>query len=473
MKESFFINEKIHLSKIYFKRVEKRCELFEKENFKSLKGDEIARMSYLCALIRAELLNNNLAIFKIHKRFLLNHKIAAQSFIDDSERKYLEARILLELPPQFGKNLGKALLLLESLKRIKPELSSTNYFVAYSYLLLGNINKAIYELKDNLVRFPNDSRSEFALKKIEKYKLNELIDKKDYGWALGLHHSSSWAWGLFFKIFDDALMDKNRALSISGKLGSKPRVEVDVSLVDNELLNSHEIGLSLYFEHGKKDFYSDSGMRLINIDKRRFEVFASMNIYKALYFFLGWDGTHLAIYDDQSSFYSGAFFKFSLLNVDSVFDPIIGEKIEVKGYFPSGGLLSDRTFEKWSFDLWKGFFLGKQKSLFFNFFAEYSSGDIPFEEYSCLGRLIMSEEYRNKKIFGSKFGYRMRLFGPFNLGAFVMLGSAFSDDTPLLRYGGGARFIFNTSNLRRKTFEFQSGIFDNHPFFFTSLGAFF
>ncbi|NBX91776.1 MAG: hypothetical protein EB120_07645 [Proteobacteria bacterium] len=154
------------------------------------------------------------------------------------ERIYFEGRVASRIPPEMGGSVGRALLGLESLRRMRPGLSSVNFFMAQIYQKQGNENESKKAFDRALNHAPPDHRAQLVSKGEVGGQLpsEEPSESKFY---FGVIANPAGGTGLVLGRRDDRLGDTRRKLDMAIFGQSRGIVGARVSYQDEESLKPY------------------------------------------------------------------------------------------------------------------------------------------------------------------------------------------------------------------------------------------
>lgn len=154
--EALFLTGKPHQARQLVKSLETVCSGLTTE--KSRLREELA-----CLLLDLgfEEKKSGLAYFLNPTRLEKRLKLLSSPLFSFEERAYLEGRILWRIPDSFGGNPGKSLLALEALKRLRPDLSCTDFFKGQIFESEGKTKLALQAFENALKASPPDPRADW------------------------------------------------------------------------------------------------------------------------------------------------------------------------------------------------------------------------------------------------------------------------------------------------------------------------
>jgi len=154
------------------------------------------------------------------------------------ERVYVEGRVLWKLPEAFGGNFKKSVVALESLRRLRPDCTSSLFFLGQIYSSEGKTELAEAIFQKALESSPPDYRTAVYLKK-----------KNQTAWESGFYFGvvSNPAGGSGFLVGrrEDGIGNSNRRVDVSIAAQSRGVYSGNLFFEDNESLSDIQISLFL------------------------------------------------------------------------------------------------------------------------------------------------------------------------------------------------------------------------------------
>ncbi|NBX76395.1 MAG: hypothetical protein EBQ92_07555 [Proteobacteria bacterium] len=159
------------------------------------------------------------------------------------ERAYLEGRILWQIPSALGGDPSKSLLGWESLRRLRPDLSCSDFFMSQIYKMQGNHQLSNRALKRALTHQPPDPRAQLF-----RQQADQSFESRFYFGVVG---SPAGGVGILIGKRDERLWDTRRKLDVSisaqsrgvtlGRLSYEDRETWEPFILSGRLLASSEI----------------------------------------------------------------------------------------------------------------------------------------------------------------------------------------------------------------------------------------
>ena len=123
------------------------------------------------------------------------------------EKAYLEGRILWRIPSALGGDAGKSLLGWESLRRLRPDLSCSDFFMSQIYESQGNQHLSAQALQRALAQRPPDPRALLSRKQGD-----DSLESRFYFGVVG---SPAGGAGILVGKRDERLWDTRRKLDVA------------------------------------------------------------------------------------------------------------------------------------------------------------------------------------------------------------------------------------------------------------------
>lgn len=200
--ESLFLQGRIQASEEILNSILKTCDgAVLKKDFE--KKEALCFLSELGFSSEAEGLGFHFQKEKIQK---VLGAIQSKKFTFE-ERAYLEGRILWRLPEAMGGSASKSLLGWESLRRLRPDLTSADFFMGQIYENQNKRNLAEEAFKRALSRNPPDPRAVLA-------RAPESIPMKGR-FYFGVIANPAGGAGITIGRRDDRLLDSDRKLDVA------------------------------------------------------------------------------------------------------------------------------------------------------------------------------------------------------------------------------------------------------------------
>ena len=217
--EALFLSGKPHAAQEILKSFEKVCA--QEKILKLAPREEIA-----CFLMELGLGPPHSDLTQFFKRPQIEKRLRliASSVFSFEERAYLEGRILWQIPESLGGNYGKSLLALESLKRLKPQLSSVDYFRGQIFNREGKTELAGRAFQEALSASPPDPRA----------KLRKRFDRKPGGGFMGFLANPAGGYGIRAGYQENDWGDQNRHWRLIASVQSRGVYSGEVFFKDGE-----------------------------------------------------------------------------------------------------------------------------------------------------------------------------------------------------------------------------------------------
>ncbi|MBI4405120.1 MAG: hypothetical protein HY537_13240 [Deltaproteobacteria bacterium] len=425
------------------------------------------------------------AKIKLARNAIKTLELAKEWNADPIDRMIAEATVYAHLPPFAGQNFGRSLLALHAIRRLRPDLSSIIFLLGYTYQLQGNLTAAEVFYKEVLTRNPTDPRARNFFREGHFVKLQERTDGIDFGWSPSLFVSPSSGFGARLHLFDDRLFDNDSQGEISVQAGTRGNAKASGTLSTSEWAADLVLRAKAAIRYGIEDFY---GLGISTSQSQRFELTgtrwdavlgARRSFLKNFFFELGWEAHKASLqkvegggepipllFERWDAFHSGAYAELGFDNRNHAVAPTQGSKVSVKGYFPTEGLGSDRTFQRWDLHLEHALLIDIRNSLQVRLLASSVSDNVPLSSLPGLSGELRTPGMRELRFVDNHslvFGgvYRLRAWRPVTLFAFSSIARVASTaaslfSTPVILVGGGG-IEWHVSHSRREIFSMEVG----------------
>lgn len=367
LENAFFYREyltlslSIHRSGAVSQWLVESCEDAERSGFADLSDAGVARLT--CAIIFAEQVEGASPWEK--SRYLkstLQLYEAASPKATPEDKLYVEGRIFLALPEYPGIKRTRAVLAFQFLHRLKPEATSSQYFLAKGFERVGNRNS--FEQWKSKAVAANDRRAQLEFERPLRLE-RAMNDGLGYGFSPRLFFSPNGGFGGQAGYTDDRMFDQDRAGFIGGFATSRGQWGIEGRYKDFELVSPTGVLAEAKVFSGEQDSFdlgpkSDLNRRFTpEINKQEGRIGLQRGFQRAFALELGWIWFHqtatnsanparLSAFPDASAvYYSGPYFELGVDTRDSEYLPRRGGFLKVFGNLPTDGLLSPRGFERW------------------------------------------------------------------------------------------------------------------------------
>jgi len=446
------------------------------------KGQEVAAGFFVCALVEAQQIESSVAWEKSERmgRALACYRRGAEIKTDSpADRYYAEGRLYLILPELPGMSVAKGLLAFQFLHRLHPEKTSPLYFLSQGYR--RTLNHASYELWWSKALSQRDPRAvwEDSLpRRLQRAKSDGL----GHGLSPQLFYSPNGGFGLRGTYLDDRWGDVDRKFSLGGFATSRGQWGGSADFEDYVWLAPTGIRGSVQVFQGEQDNFDLGPHSLLSSlfvpEVRRQEGRVGfVQFFEAAFSLeLGWIWFHQTANFDlnpgrmtslpagAATYFSGPFFELAFDTRDSEVWPRTGGYVKVFGNFPTNGLMSPRTFEKW-----KG-----QAGIFFpglfrrhvvsvqGIVTQVSGSEAPWAQFPRAGsplKALREGRFVDRALVGNTAEYALPL--GLGFGAQVFL-NALSVDRNLgnalggaYQFGGGGGISWSSEVERGSSWQFN------------------
>lgn len=200
---------KIHAASKILGELSELCDRWEEK-----KDKPSANRAALCALVLVEEVNRTTPIRQISliEKISKNlETVEREKLGSPEERLWVEARVYSRLPPSYGQNFKTVFFSLESLSRMRPELSATRFFIGEARLLQGNSTLAEEEFSKSL----NDRYT------LLQENIKRITDGESYGFTPSVFARPDTGLGLRLRVHDDSVLDLGHRYEIEGTAGTR------------------------------------------------------------------------------------------------------------------------------------------------------------------------------------------------------------------------------------------------------------
>jgi len=486
---------KIHQSGSFLKKAEERCDLFS--NPPSFKDPESSRIYLACAIVYAD----NLVGANAFRRLRLVQKSQASLYkgLTTSENReeqlYAKGRVYYLLPPSMGQDFGKSLLAFQILRRLKPKLSSPNFWLARIYQLQGNEKKAKVFYKKALAFQPADRRALFFFPKGEFYRAKRHVDEASSGFNPAIFYLPTQGVGLSLVYWDKRLFDTFRSASIHLRASTKQTYVFGLEFEDDKSISGLKIESELTVHREIEEFHglgiSSPSNKLS--DLTNLKLVAALGIRRDIgrYWYVGggWRVAHhqlqqapgvavtsLPILDLTSSFHMGPYLVVGFDSRDSHALAYRGVHASVKTYLARRAWGSERDFEVWRLFGESNLALNLRHHLCFQIGTVLTSGEVPFSVYPRLGGSFTSlgvrrGRFQDRNLLLGQAEYRWRVWNPLSVAVFGSAGTVAATLSDLFtspyKLGVGGALLLHLSHHRKQNLRVEIGHFGGD----TSLAA--
>ncbi len=482
------VTQNIHRAKQYLVSATTRCDRFEEDFYQGFRDPkEKSRACLVCSVIYAMGIGNVLLPLNRVSRIKQNLEFVGRNLVDPEDKYFAQGILFAMLPPGFGQHYGKSLVALETLRRLKPELLSIQFWIARIHLVRGNLRKASELFESVWKARPSDIRIAHFWKDGRLLNVQRHSDGLGFGIRPQLFLNSATGLGASLQVFDDRLFDGERAGSLSLWISSRKNLGIKSTLLDWALIDEFTLETRAQYLMAEEDFYGlgieskvDDRV-LLKLERILFQVGFFRSILDSFYIRLGWilntfrlkesgGGVFLAsnIIDRDRSTDMGPFAELGWDTRDSKRDPYEGGNVFLRGYFPTDGLGSERTFESW--EAHSSYFVSPAYRHVLGIHLGFAlvSASAPFARLHGLSEAVAVRGVRNGRFrehhaLGTTLDYRGRMWGSISLITFGSLGRVAPSgqllDTPF-KFGVGGGLQFQFSQDRSQIGRVELGLFD-------------
>lgn len=486
--------EAIHEKSAVLEKLEAICteQLSSKFSFFS-ETSEKAAAAFTCALIANEQLGRVIQFAqagyasRIHAYMSIGNEAKGQNV----DRLYAEGRLYYRLPSSLGGRVGKSLLAWQFLKRMLPTASSVDFWLGHVHLKRGDEEKARKSFEVALAR--KDPRALAYFGESHFVRNPDHVDGLSWGLRPALFLSPVAGFGGALRYYDDRLWDSKRRGAFSVLGSTQGSYGVGLFVADNETISQSEISLALDFGVYNHEFYG-LGMQTAFSDRSQLKTqqFSGRlsfvrSFWDYVFLEIGWlfeahnvksvQGTSFqsaTLTDKTQSFGTGPYGRLGYDDRDSRVDPRRGFLAQVEAQFPTRGLGSQRSFERWSAGGEGHLPLGSSHGLHFQLGVQWVRADAPYGWYPRLnGRWVLPgvrrDRFQEKAVSLASAEYRYRLLDSFSLGGFLTAGRVAETPGGLFNFpyhlGAGLALAVHPSDLYSPAVRLEFGVFGRETVF--------
>jgi len=376
------------------------------------------------------------------------------------ERAYLEGALLWRIPEALGGNAGKSLLGWESLRRLRPDLSSADFFMGQIHLGRGRRKLAEEAFERALNHNPPDPRARL-IKKPEALPMKGRF-------YLGVVGNPAGGTGIVIGRRDDRLLDTDRQLDVSISAQSRGVYFGRIFYQDKEALEPLWL-IGRVVAASEIDQYFGMGARasagnLTEISQARSE--GSVGVRKWFSSLYGEVGLGWYLRDPSSVIgadSSNGNLRTQQKSVIPSFEVGIKDKKLFEGFLQVGvsakGWASSHSFEVYRLGLRKDFLLTSESTLLLESQVRFLTGQKPFGMLSQVsGNLsvpgVRRGRFRENAAWYGTAEWQWAFWQDFSIGVFGTLasvGASFDSlgSGPFLS-GGGAAVTIGRGNFKSR-----------------------
>ncbi len=456
------------------------CESWLLDLSKKVSDVNTAREGYLCLILESERINQ-LSPWKVinaSERLAKYFETLENSQIPQVERLYAEGRIYSSLPSLYGRDLKKALIALETVRRLEQNPKASVPWI----IRIRKIQGKDFEKEEDGLESSYTKRKE--------------TDGLPVGLTTVLYGSFPQGIGLQVRGQDHALFDTLRKLQ--GRIFATHRGSLggELKLEDFQTLEPVKFLLQLQYLHGIQEYhgiglFSSKASTDLYIDKGIADLAFQKNIFSDLYLKLGlrFHSSHLrkiegGVLDSNLEGISNAFDMGLVSEIgfdsrDSETDPYRGQRVFLQSYLPRKSIGSSRSFDRflavaesfWLLTLQtqlklQGVFCTVSDTAPFGLFSQLS-GTVPFAGVRTTRFLD-----RSLLAFGSEL--RWKKLQPVTLFAYSNAAVMNSKAQKLLsqkaKFGAGLGGEVHLTRFRGRAFRIEAGNFGGEWSFNSMIG---
>lgn len=451
-----------------------RCDSWGESRFAPLTGAPLSRAAYACALAHAEALASGGQGWPFSRLRSIQHAltVAREAELPETERWYVEGRVAVALPPGQGRDLKKALVNLTLASRGNPSASGPRFYLALAHERNGNRSAAESGWDELRTRTdPRLRRRELAAGTGERAEWQSL-DGTGSGIGIGFFSGTGGGVGAELALHDDRLFDTARAAALTLSGNTRGRYGARVSATDHATFPLAWLRAGAEIARTEEDYFSSGakGGTSLAIEASRFsaELGAFHALLPPLSFVAGWriESERLLALIPPSvphvpeATSQGVFTEVAWDTRDSRRDPMVGMLVRLGGFFPSAGLGTIRSFERWSALVTQQIPITPRHQVSASGVLYHTGGDAPFASFPRLsGEVALPglrwARLRDRELVGGAVEYRWRILEAHRLAVFAVGASSASTWESLWKtggaVGGGGAWIVDFSRYRGRS----------------------
>jgi tetratricopeptide (TPR) repeat protein len=485
----------IHEASRHRHAVEDACLALSDSDFHSL-PDPMRRgiAAYTCALAEADSLPQRplWESWAAGSRLEKDLALARGADLPKEEKWFGEGRLFSLLPPSMGQNYGKALVALETLRRLHPESGMVDFYLGWTYAQQGNQRKAEEAFARALDRNPPDPRTTWFLQADPLTRARAVSDGLDFGLLPQLFYSPSLGVGAGLLFYDDRIADTARSGRIRAYAATRGTFGSQLAYVDAHLLEGYRAEVGADLRYGIEDFYglgirssadNDSPLTVFRTNLRLDVKAPFLDFF---YLRLGWRFGEQRVKSVSGESYAaanlpqsggadhnGPWAELGFDSRDSAFHPTRGALAYVRGYFPTEGLGSSPTFSEWTGEAEILFPISFAQGVSFRAMTAALSGNAPYAVYPSLGGTfelpgVRDYRFQDRSLGALTLEYGWRVFPSYRVIGFANVGSVANEWNQWLngvQWGGGIALEAELSRWHSQWFRAEVGYFGNQVVF--------
>lgn len=492
--EALGFAEAIHEKSTVLEKLEATCTEQLAVKFTFFKEvNERAAAAFTCALIANEQLGRVIQFSqagyasRIHAYMAIGNEAKGENV----DRLYAEGRLYYRLPASLGGRAGKSLLAWQFLKRLSPAASSVDFWLGHAHLKRGDEKKARKSFEAALGR--KDPRALAYFGDAHFARNPDHLDGLSWGLRPALFLSPVAGFGGVLHYHDDRLWDTKRSGVFSVMGSTQGSYGIGFLVTDKQSFERSEINFGMDFGVYNHEFYG-LGMQTAFSDRSQLKtqqfsgrLSFTRSFWDYLFLEVGWlfeahnvrsvQGTSFQsanLTDKTQSFGTGPYGRFAYDDRDSRVEPRRGFLAQVEAQFPTRGLGSQRSFERWSVGGEGHVPLGLLHGLHFQLGAQWLRGDAPYGWYPRLnGRWslpgVRRDRFQEKAVALASAEYRYRLLEAFSLAGFLTAGRVADTPGGLFSFpyhvGAGLALAVHPSDLYSPSVRLEFGVFGRETVF--------
>lgn len=439
------------------------------------------RDGYLCLILESERINR-LSPWKTSDSNERLKKLteSLQSYsLPLKEKLYAEGRIYSSLPALYGGDLKRAIIALETLKRLESDPKKTEPWIQRVRKLQG--------------KFAGDEDS----RDLPLYRRRRETDGLPIGLVPVLFGNFPQGIGAQMRGQDYGLFDTARR--VQGRVFATHRGSVggEVRYEDYEIFPALRSLFQLSYLHGIQEHHGlglDSPKNSVDlyIDRGTVDIALQKNFFEGFYLKLGWrfQSSHLrevrggiveaGLEGLSNAFDTGLVFEAGFDSRDSEVEPFHGQRVYLQSYVPRITLGSSRNFERFLGIAESYWLLNLQTQLKLQGVYCSVSDTAPFSWFSQLSGTVALPGLRptrfvDRSLLAMTSELRWKKFNPVTVFGFGNVASMAGSTDQLIsqrsRWGGGLGGEIHLTRFRTRAFRIEAGNFGGEWNFNSMIGV--
>jgi hypothetical protein len=480
----------IHAAYAHYDAAAAQCDRLEAADYQAVEAKDA--VAAICYLVQAERLANKDAFTRIaylHSVELARRRAFAAAWPPEI-RWYVEGRVYSALPPGAGQDLKKALVALAFLQQAHPGDTTVMYWNALAFDRQGNHERA-RELFRSAANAPLPDARARAVESQIALGYERPADGLRTGIEPGIFFNAQRGFGGALTWEDDRLFDRRRGLQVEGDASTKGQYGISVQADDTELYSPLRLTFYGRYSGGTEDFFglgmeSPSGSPAsIDLVRTELRLGATVPFDEATSLTVGWRSAGAVLRGMAPAgldfgFADGPFGQLVFDTRNSRRNPVSGTLVDLRGFFPTQGLGSGRTFREWTARAESYYRIRLRHTLALTLGAVLLDGDAPFSSFPALAGSVPAPgvregRYRDRNVAAAAVEYRWRVWQTTSVAAFATTGTAGPDAGNLpqgvWKVGAGLAWIGHFSRYATASPRVELAVFGGETVFQGAIGV--